>query len=329
MHFDPYNKIYEVVRQGWQSHILLTADRLRIFEHLNMASRSCQDIATTLRCDKRILSALLASLVRMGFLEYKGGVFGLTDLGRVVAQAGSSAHGYLDLHAALESHWSQLGDFVRTGKLPTRPANMAETENRVRFYLAAMDTLGGPVAHDVASRLAVQEGQSVLDLGGGAGTFTRSILASQAKARVVICERPVVCRLLRDEILPRWESTTVRPEVLAADYLKLDLQEKFDHVLLANVIHNEGMSEIRQLLRTAFSSLKDGGKLTILDYFCDEIGNTLAPIGFEVLVTLVSERGQIYTEEECRETLKQVGFKIALEKYRLSDYTLLISRKGD
>ena len=319
-------KIFDIVRNGWPSHILLTAYKLGVFTQLNYKPLSASELAGVLQGNLRYMTALLDSLVQLKFIEVNNGIYNNTELGKSVAVASDSLCCYLGFHAGLESAWAQLPDIVKEGKPVTMPLHESDEERETLIYMLAMEALGKDAAVELASTLDIKENDAILDIGGGSGIYTKSILGRHPKSRVAILERPVVYKMLKEKLLPRWKTATL-PEVIEGDYLKYDGKKKFDWVIMANTVHNEGLIGVKKLFQTALISLKFGGKIVILDYFSKKDDNINAPVGFKVLLSMITKSGEVYSIKKIMKLLSDMGFSEHLETHMRSYYDIIIAQK--
>jgi SAM-dependent methyltransferase len=102
---------------------------------------------------------------------------------------------------------------------------------------------------------------------------------------------------------------TKRVQVTALDITKGPLPRGFDLVLISNVLHGQGVTENRALLRSAHRSLNHGGRIALRDVFMNRAG-TAPEWGalFSVALLLQTPRGRCYALDEVRGWLRGAGY---------------------
>lgn len=298
--------IFNQVRGLWAGHALLAAQELGILDLLWRSGLSADQIAKRLSLDAHGVGALFAALRDIGIVETKDGANSLTLCGREAADPNGSISGYLAFHAMLRRSWAELPDLVRQGVHGEFEPNRSDSPELVKAYIKAMDALGKPIADDLAKALDIKPSQTVLDLGGGSSVNAQAILTQQPQAHVTLMDRPIVIRLLQESLL----ITSPKNLTLAeGDYLNLKVQQQYDLVLLANIIHNEGPTDIACILNSCSMALTPGGRLAILDYFTDLPLNAGAgPAGFEMLLYLITSHGRVYSHDNLISMTTEAGF---------------------
>jgi SAM-dependent methyltransferase len=130
-------------------------------------------------------------------------------------------------------------------------------------------------------------------------------------------EHPKVVHFTRQAI--KKNGITNRVRVLALDIVKDPLPRGFDLVLISNVLHGQGMKENHQLLRSAYRSLNQGGRIVLRDVFMNRRGTDPQWAAlFSVLLLLHTPNGRCYTLDEVRGWLRTAGFSAIAGPFRSS-----------
>jgi SAM-dependent methyltransferase len=318
-------KIIDTIRGLWAGHALLAAHELGVLALLWQDDCSFDQITQQLSLDPRGTCALLSTLHNLGIVEQNGETYALTAIGRQAADPDGAYTGYLGFHALLRRSWADLPVRLRQGDSSGFAPNHTDSPELVAQYIKAMDALGTPIAHELAAILNVKPGEKVLDLGGGSGVYARAILARQPEAKIVFVDRPVVVQMLRNSLMAN--STALHGlQLVEGDYFTFDGNGQFDIVLLANVIHNENAEDNVRILHTCANALRPGGHLAILDYLATSpTDDSTAPLGFEMLIYLITRDGQVHSRDTLILISTQAGFETP-NVIQLGRYCLAICR---
>ena len=317
--------VFKYVRGVWAGHALLAAHELGVIGLLREEGQSACRIAHRLSLDIQGIYALLSTLCGLGVVAKEEGSYFLTASGREIADPAGSLSGYLDFHVLLKRSWEELPQRIRQGGRGSPEPNRSEAAEIVKNYILAMDALGQSISADLAIALNVKHGNRVLDLGGGSSCHARAILARQPHAEVTLVDRPVVVQFLRNSILAEAGSPQ-NLRIVEGDYLAFEGDENYDLVLLANVMHNEGPESNAKILHSCIRALRPGGRLAVLDYLSDSFAGFSGPLGFEVLLYLITDQGMLLTYKELSSYLKKAGFGTP-HMIKIGLYCLAIANK--
>jgi len=264
-----------------------TALELGIVDALASGPAAPADLAARLELSGRGTGILLGALETLGLVREEDGAVRLTGVGRarLVARDTPDFEGdALRFWLANLRRWTGgLADAVRTGE----PAVGEEDRlpEGIPAFMAAMANKR-PALIDAVVRACldrVPDAASVLDLGGGPGTFSRGF--AKRGLRATLFDRPEVVEHVR-EAYGLAEDPAV--ELRAGDFGEALPEGTFDIVLLANITHIYGPEANARLLERAAGSVAPGGLLAILDFVRGE-----APFAslFAVTMLLNSRHG--------------------------------------
>lgn len=198
---------------------------------------------------------------------------------------------------------ANLPEALRTGRPPVEePGDEAESdEEAVARFQAAMANKSVDLVRsvvDAALERAPATG-TVLDLGGGPGTFTREFL--RRGWRGVLVDRPEVIEHVAD----RYGLADVDGlELVGGDFQDTLPEGPFEVVLLANITHIYPPSENAELLGRVADVVAPGGVLAILDFV-----RGVVPFAslFAVTMLMNTERGGTYGLREYEAWLEDAG----------------------
>lgn len=289
--------------------VILTALDLNLFTIMANESWTIGALAKTLQADKRGVEILCRNLASAGLLKKKGDRYQNGKLGQTYLNATSPEYrgAYLDLMRRQWDNWSNLTESIRSGK-PVEDKEPESPEYR-RSFSWAMHQRSIEPAKQVARQLDLRNARSLLDLGGGPGTYALAFLANNPKLSATVMDRPPAIEVSREiaASLKHGNRLSFRP----IDFFQDRIKGTYDVVWLSNVIHIYSPSENTSLFKNIFSALNHRGCIIIQDTFLlDRLG--LRPIEanlFAVTMLLFTETGNTYNAKEVRSWLRLAGFK--------------------
>ncbi len=201
--------------------------------------------------------------------------------------------------------WSKLTRTIRQGR--TEPSLWTE-EARKGLALALREQ-----ASESAARLAALiDGWTVstlLDLGGGPGTFSIALAQRFPHLQAVLCDRDdQALQVARSDI--RAAGLEDRVRIMAADFLIDEIGSDYDLVLLSNVLCTCSEEQNRLLLSKEKSALNPGGRVLIRDHMLDDTKTSPASAAlFSVCMVVGTSAGQVYSRAELKSWLEDSGFE--------------------
>ncbi|HEX2055845.1 MAG TPA: methyltransferase dimerization domain-containing protein, partial [Nitrospiraceae bacterium] len=156
--------------------MIVSALELDLFTAMGNKSWSIPELAKTVRVSERGLDILCRNLAACRLLKkrgvhYRNSPFAATELNRSHPRCRTA---YLDLLKDQWSDWSRLTDSIRSG-LPVDHGEPEEPDYRHRFTWA-MHHRSVDVAARMAAQVSLRGAKSLLDLGGGPGTYALAFL---------------------------------------------------------------------------------------------------------------------------------------------------------
>lgn len=298
--------------------VILSALDLDLFTRMNSRSWTIPDLAKRLQVSARGLEILCRTLATAGLLRKTGARYRNGRLSGTALNANHAAYrgAYLDLLKSQWADWSQLTESVRTGSPVGR--NDKEDPAYRRQFTWAMHHRSIEVAPKVAAQVDLRGAETLLDLGGGPGTFALAFLKRNPRLRATLCDRPAALEVAREIAAPLTQGR--RLDYLPLDFIKEPIPGRYDVIWYSNVLHIYSPATNQALFRKLAAALTPGGRLFIQDAFTFD-RNGLAPAEtnlFAVTMLLFTEEGNTYAFREAAGWLKQAGFgpvrRITLKK---------------
>ncbi len=296
------------------SRIILTANRYRIFDLIEAGGKSYRDVCRALKTDGRATEILLNSLVSIGLLKKMGSRYRNADVAsRYLVKGKPDYQGdIMDHYHTLWENWAGLDKVIKTGK----PFNRAHDH---RSFILGMDNVALQKVKEVVAAVDLGGVRSVLDLGGGPGTY--SMAFARKNIAVTLFDAPETLKISRRLIKEAGLGKKIM--VKAGDFTRDDLGVNYDMIFISQIFHSFGPGTCEVLLKKSYSSLNHGGRIVIQEFYLDE-SKAGPPQGaiFAVNMLVNTREGRTYTPREMSAWMKKAGFS-GIKAKRLSDTVLI------
>lgn len=326
--------IADILRIHWayeESRILHAAVDLAIFDAIPAKGATPADIAKARHLDERATSLLLNALTGLGLLRKRASHFFLTnDARRFLVSSSPQFFGHMVRHDSGNwDVWGRLHDALRSGKT-ARPADMYQSEPEgLRRFIYGMHSIA--MARGDASvlpqRVDLSRATTLLDVGGGPGTYAVEFLKRFKRLHATVFDLPATLALTKEIVDKSGVADRVR--LVAGDYNRDVLPGGFDAVLLFNIVHSEGEAAVQGLFRKCFAAMSPGGTFILKDHVMDATRTRPRDGAVFSVVMALFTGGRCYGFDEMRAWLGQAGFtnvREVLPKAPLTQ-TLVIARK--
>ena len=288
--------------------IILAAHELDIFTVMGTNSWTMPALARAMQVSQRGLTVLCRNLAMSGLLIKKGAQYRNGRLAASLLNADHPAYrgSYVSLLTSHWDDWVRLTESVRTGK-PLEQHGPDDPEYRRRFTWA-MHHRTMESAPQIAPQIRLKGVKTLLDLGGGPGTYALAFLADNPGLKATVCDRPAALEVAK-EIAATHKAGT-RLSYLPLDLLAEPIPGAYDAIWYSNVLHIYSAEENQALFHRAKAALNPGGRLIIQDAFLHDQEGLFPQEAslFAVSMLLFTENGNTYTATAVTAWLKSAGF---------------------
>ena len=308
----PPLKTFEDFRDALSAYrlprVILTALELKLFTVIGKNTWLLPDLARELKVSERGLSILCRNLAMAGLLYKKRNRYRNSPLAATALNADDRAYrgSYLHLITNHWTDWLRLMESIKTGE----PLDKDEPEapDYRREFTWAMHHRTLETAPMIAAQLPLKGVRTLLDLGGGPGTYAMAFLAKNPGLRAMVCDRPAALEVARE--IAATHEAGARLSYLPLDILKDDIPGQFDVIWYSNVLHIYSPEQNFHVFRRARAALAHGGRLIIQDAFLHDREGLFPEEAslFAVSMLLFTETGNTYSVADTTSWLTEAGF---------------------
>ena len=289
--------------------VLIAALELNLFTAIGTKAWTIPDLVRDMKVSERGLAILCRNLAMAGLLKKNGETYTNSRLGATALNAQHPAYrgDYLRLITSHWTDWGRLPESVKTG-LPLDHDEPDEPDYRRRFTWA-MHHRTLETAPKIAAQIDLHGARTLLDLGGGPGTYAMAFLAKNPGLHATVCDRPAALDVAKE--IASTHKAGARLSYLPLDLLTEAIPGSYDVIWYSNVLHIYAPKDNQALFRRALAALNPGGRLLIQDAFLHDRKGLFPEEAslFAVSMLLFTERGNTYSASETRAWLTEAGFE--------------------
>lgn len=163
----------------------------------------------------------------------------------------------------------------------------------------------------------VKDRRHLLDIGGGSGIYSSTMIARYPHLQGTVLEQAPVDHIARREIERRGFAEKIR--VHSADMFKDPWPTDADIVLLSNLLHDWDVAEARRICERAASALPVGGLLIIHGAIINESKSGPLPVAEYSALLMNITQGKCYSVSEYEDFLKPLGFDLGCYQATIGD----------
>ena len=299
----------------WRSCILLTAAHLDLFNWIGKREKTPSALAAHFGGSEAGWGIFLDALCGMGLLRKRGQRYANTPVSARYLSRGAGTF-LLPGYDAWKV-WGGLASALITGKRPAIQKPFLSDRRKAERLLKALDLHAREIAPYLIKKLPLSRCRTMLDVGGGLGTYAIAFCRFYPRLRATLVEHPAIFPLARRAVKEAGLAKRVR--VIGIDFSREALPRGFDAAFVSNVLHAHGVDENRSLLRQLHDCLNPQGQLILRDVFMrrDRTAPAWGAV-FSVALFLHAPQGRCYALDEILQWLRQAGFSPVGRPFRSS-----------
>lgn len=292
----------------WSSCALHAGVRLDLFSHLTDEPSSAADIARLTSCDQRGLTMLLDALAALELIQKERDGYRATPLSNEFLSKTSEHYlGYIiQHHHHLMTGWNRLDQAVKSGAPVGISSSHTDDETIRECFLMGMYNLASQAAPKVVQAVDLGSRRSLLDLGGGPGTYAIHFCLQNPGLRAVVYDLPTT-RTFAERTVASF-GLTDRISFKAGDITSDPIGREYDVVWISQLLHSEGPHSAAAILKKAAQALVPGGLLLVQEFILDN-GRSSPPFPalFSLNMLINTSAGQSYSRTELEEMMGAAG----------------------
>ena len=260
--------IRELARSFWYSAILRAGLKLGVFELLEGEKLSSEELSRRIGASPRHTEALADACVVLGLLERDGRLYGNTTIASRFLVAGKER--YVGDHALHHTNtwasWGRLDEVVREGRtlLPYETGYVDAPTYWTNYMMGQHNRATSGQAQRLVESVDLRGRRRLLDLGGGAASYSMALCAANPELTAVVVDRKEPLSIAR----PLVEEAGLRDriELLEGDFFETDLGADYDVALISGVIVVKPDEDCRRLFALAYDALMPGATIIVQDF---------------------------------------------------------------
>ncbi len=293
-----------------QACILGAAAELGLFDAIAPEGSTAVELAQRIESDLRGLTILLDALAAIQVLSKERDRYRLADSVRAclsdespVTSAPMIRHRMNVMRA-----WVQLAWTVNSGIPAPKTAGFRGPASDLKDFILAMDTASRDVADTLIAELQPLDMRTLLDVGGGPGTWNFAFLRAFPQSQAIYFDLPHA--LAEAERLARQNGLHDRIRFVSGNFYVDSLPPGADFAWVSAIAHQNSREQNRALFRKVFQALSPGGRIAIRDVVLEP--SRTSPFEgalFAVNMLANTPKGNTYTLQEYQEDLEAAGFR--------------------
>ena len=302
-------RLLEVSGSYWLTCALHTGVKLDVFTVIGRAQVSGKDAAEKVQGDERGTVTLLNALAAAGLLEKQGDLFSNTpESYQFLSKTSPDYLGFMIMHHHhLMASWNRLDEAVIQGQ-PVRGRSAHQSDETRESFLMGMFNIGMMTAPKAADAIDLSGKKTLLDIGGGPGTFAIHFCLKNPDLKAVVYDLPAT-RPFAEKTIARF-GLNDRVAFCDGDFVEKPIEGRFDAAWLSHILHGESPDDCQKIIKKAVAALNPGGIIGIHEFILNNAADgPLFPALFSLNMLTGTSEGRAYTEAQLTDMLGNAGVK--------------------
>lgn len=332
--------LWECALGFMDSQVLLTAEGLGIFDHLDTSPRTAGGIAAETGLMEDSAERLLTALCALQIVQRRPGgryINGPDAAERLVrGKPGYIGAMFQHVRDDLYPVWDHLGEALLEGTAqwkrisngrPAPTEGMYSDPGALRAFMEGMHAITHQAAAEFARNAAPELNgiESITDVGGASGAFVIALAETRPQLRGTVLDLPALQPIAEDFF--RKSALEDRLDFHAADFWEDPIPPGADAYSLGFILHDWDETGGSILLQKIAEAARPGALLIIGEYLLDDEKAGPLHVARQDLNMLVAARGRERSAAEYRDWIREFGFELEQIYPTFGGKNFLIARR--
>jgi len=305
-------EVLSIAEGFFQSSILFSLLKLRVFERIGEDSKSLVELASELKTRPETLVRLLNAGVVLRLLESKDGTtyrVARSFRSTLLPSAGENYLGnWISNLDYFRSALAELDQAILKSAPTVNPSHhLGVDKEQTREFTLAMHNYASLRGKELAHFLDTAGCKTVLDLGCGPGTYAFHLGMRNPELQLYLLDLPEVLEVAK-EVQSRYRLGS-EIHYIPMDATQDEIPGSYDLILVSNTLHMLGEEASRRLIRRLFESINHGGSLVIqAQYLQDSRLGGRWPVFLDLIQLCITSKGKNHSVGETSSWLEEAGF---------------------
>jgi hypothetical protein len=315
-------------RAWWQLGALRAFIEVGCLEELSGGPLSIKELAGRRGASAELMPKILRSVATLGLIRtVSPGTYELTEVGHALLDSPALPGLRFDADPEISAAISELPEALRTGTPPfiARHGNaydyMATRPQTAAAFYALMNREFGPVAEALAGAVDFAVMGTVVDVGGGEGSFLTAVLRAHPGIHGILADLPLALPKAREQLAAN--GVADRCEVVACYFFTDPVPAGAGGYLLAHIIHNFNDEQAVAILRAVRAAVPADGRLLLVETVLPD--DDAPHWAKDLSIRMMSfQPGGERTESEYAALFAEAGFRLQAVTSLLQDQNAII-----